>query len=323
MFCKLDVGSNAEMPTNVENYTGMEELLKEKWDDKYYDYINSLKFGDTKLKKHFLKLLKCKDSKKRECLWGNLRVELKNLKDVWNLSNPYYIGFGNPKSGILFLGKEKGFDIEKHPELFIKESINNIIQWEYIQTNNNNLLANLGFNPLFPREYHKQNISINHTWGTYAHIIAGLKDKIKKDIFEETRDVNNSFFNDCFISEINHIPSKYSQGHTKYSQGRKLIDERKVFLKHTFFQKFYIIIVGAKGYLSVEELKDLFNITSDFSPEEEKIEFGKNRRRKIEGLVFQSSKQTIIYCDQLSRAAGWTNDALNKLISTIKRSSCS
>jgi hypothetical protein len=87
----------------------MKTLLKEKWDDKYYNYIVNLRFADTALKSDFLKLLKCKDSKKRELMWGDLCVKINDLQEVWKLSNPYYIGFGNPDSDILFIGKDGSF----------------------------------------------------------------------------------------------------------------------------------------------------------------------------------------------------------------------
>jgi len=35
--------------------------------------------------------------------------------------NPYYIGFGNPNAKILFIGKEKGFDIDKFNTMLFKE----------------------------------------------------------------------------------------------------------------------------------------------------------------------------------------------------------
>ncbi|MGQ1946065.1 hypothetical protein ACT3CD_03040 [Geofilum sp. OHC36d9] len=194
-----------------------------------------------------------------------------------------------------------------HPELFIKESINNIIQWESILNNPTNILTDLKFNPFFPREYHTQKMRPRHTWGIYAQIIAGLKSKNTKDIFEETENITDSFFTDCFITEINHIPSKYSRGH-------KLISERKELLKNDFYKNFSKIVIGAKGYLQIEQLKDLFNITSDFK----EVKFGANNQREIKGFVYKNNSQTIIYCDHLSVGAGWTNDALDKLIDTLK-----
>ncbi|MGQ1946066.1 hypothetical protein ACT3CD_03045 [Geofilum sp. OHC36d9] len=89
----------------------MKTLLKEKWDDKYYDYIDKLRFEDTALKSEFLKLLKCKDSERRELLWGDLCVKVNDLQEVWKLSNPYYIGFGNPDSDILFIEKKKALTL--------------------------------------------------------------------------------------------------------------------------------------------------------------------------------------------------------------------
>jgi hypothetical protein len=296
------------MNRNIIKTEEMKKLLKGNWDDEYCKFIDNLEFDDSHLKMDFLSLLKCKDSKKRETLWNKLRVNLLNSKEVWKLSNPFYIGFGNPESKILFLGKEKGFDIEKHPELFVKESINNIVQWEYIiKKDSKDLFDNLGFNPLFPREYHTQNLRSRHTWGIYSQIIAGLKNKDKKKIFEETNKLTNSFFNYCFISELNHIPSKYSKGH-------KVIPERKDLLKKNFYQNFSKIIIGAKGYLKLEELKELFNISTDFS----EIKLGENKQREIKAFVYKDKKKTVIYCDQLSGGAGWTDDAINELIKIIK-----
>ncbi len=289
----------------------MNTLLKGNWDDKYYNFIDNLEFDDSILKKDFLSLLKCKDSKKRETIWTKLKVKLIDIKEVWKLSNPFYIGFGNADSEILFLGKEKGFDINVHPELFLKESINNIIHWDYINKiktpiDHKIILERLDYNPIFPRIFHKQKISKRHTWGLYSQIIAGKYNFNHDTIFTETEDFNKSFFKYCFISEINHIPSKYSQGN-------KLIEKRRKLLQQDFYRKFSKVIIGAKGYLKLEEIKELFDIKDNGT----EISLGSNKQREIKIHKFNNKKQTIIYCNQLSGAAGWTNDSIYNLIKEI------
>jgi len=291
----------------------MKELLKVDWENKYYNYIDNLEFEDKSLKIDFLDLLKKKDSKTRERLWMKLKVRITAIREVWKLSNPYFIGFGNPDSKILFLGKEKGFDISIHPELLLKESINNIIHWDYINKVSKpivhkEILDELDFNPLFPRFYHKRKISKRHTWGLYSQIIAGINTLNYDTIFTETVDFNNSFFKYCFISEINHIPSKYSQGN-------KLIGVRKNLLQQEFYRKFPIVIIGAKGYLTLEEIKELFDIKVNGT----EISLGSNKQHEIKIHKFISENQTIIYCNQLSGAAGWTNNAIDNLINKISK----
>lgn len=289
----------------------MIELLKIDWEEKYFDFVSRLTFEDKTLQKDFLSLLRCKDSKQRKILWENIRVNITDIREIWKLSNPYYIGFGNPESNILFLGKEKGFDIEKHPNLLIHESINNIVQWNYINTIESNkshvdIFNYLGYNPQFPRLFHIQNISPRHTWSLYSQIVAGIYSLNRKEIFEEKTKYDKSFFNHCFISETNYIPSKYSRGN-------KLIPERKEFLKQPFFKNFTKIIIGAKGYLSLDEISDIFDISS----ESKQINLGKNKQRNIEAYILFNEKTKIVYCDQLSGASGWTNEAISNLINEL------
>lgn len=291
----------------------MEELLKLNLETKYVDFIKNQNFQDKELQRSFLKLLELTNCLEREKEWDLIRVKITNINKTSRLANPFYIGFGNPNSDLLFLGKEKGFDISKHPELFIKESINNIGHWNYISKlgepiNHSLLLGQLGFNPMFPRIYHKQKLPTRHTWGLYSQVVAGLYNKNSADIFKELDNFNCSFFRDCFISEINFIPSKYSQG-------QKLIRERKELLQNSFYNNFSKVVVGAMGYLTIEEIKVLFKITENGQV----ISLGNNRQREIKIWKFRNNyNQTIVYCNQLSGAAGWTNEAIVNLINHLK-----
>lgn len=290
----------------------MENLLAIDWEKEYLTYVESLEFTDIILKKDFLNLLKSKNPLERENLWSNIRIKFDSIKEIWKLANPFFIGFGNPNSDILFLGREKGFDINNSPNLFIKESINNIVHWNLInknheQINHNLLIEKIGFNPLFPRTFHNGQMRKSHTWGKYSHIVGGLRNKDHGKIFNEIETYEKSFFYDCFISEINFIPSRYSKG-------TKLNNVRKKLLKHDFYKSFSKIIIGALGYLSIEDIMELFSLKgSGFE-----IELGENKSRKIKAHKFQENGKIIIYCNQLSGASGWTNEALSRLIQELK-----
>ena len=148
----------------------MKTLLSTDWEGKYYQYIESLHFEDIDLQKEFLKLLEQKDPSIREKIWKNLLIKFPNPKEAPKLANPYYIGFGNPESDVLFIGKEKAFDIDKSPNLFLKESIDNLIQWNYLSQekepiDHKKMFNKFGFNPFFPMMYNYGKIGKRRTWG--------------------------------------------------------------------------------------------------------------------------------------------------------------
>ena len=288
------------------NKIKMKKLLNQ-LQNKYIDYIKNLNFLDNTLKEKIIKILSTKNQNERSKLWNNLLVKLENLKEIHSFSNPYYIGFGNPNSDILFLGKEKGFDIENRPDLFFLESIDNIKQWELLTAKKNfnaqdSLYEKLNFNPIFPRLKHTQKISKRHTWGMYAHIISELKNLNHDTLINEVENYSNSLFNYCFMSEINYIPSNYSKG-------AKLSPLRKEFLSNEFYKKFPLVIIGAKNCLKAIDICDVF----DAELSETNKEVGQNKARKIRIDIFKSNNQKIILSDHLSGAAGWTNNAISNL----------
>lgn len=292
----------------------MADYFKEDWDKEYLNYIKNLdkRSLDTELKADFLRILENPRPSERELEWNKLKINVRAVSHLPNLANPYFIGFGNPKADILILGKEKGFDVFNGTDLLIKESINNTLHWKLLEnyTGDNSSFANEnGFNPRFPRYYNYGKLPARHTWSLYAEIVAQLKGLqiSSKELFQEEKDVEKSLFNYCFISEINHIPSKYSNG-------GKLVNERKTFLKQGFYKKFSYVIIGAKSYLKDRELiKNIFKV--DFIDD---VPLGRNKARELRGDFYKSKRQKIIVVDQLSGAAGWPNEALNALVAKLK-----
>lgn len=283
------------------------ELIKKDYDKKYISYLQGIK--DKGLSKKMIELVQGKDLSERAVHWNDFEVKLNEIKDLHFLCNPYYIGYGNPNSEILFLGKEKAFNITNSPDLFLHESINNNKQWEYLIENYN--VDDLEFSPLFPQKYFERKIpnykiKKRHTWGMYCELVKAITDK--SEITSSSEILENNFFHHCFTTEVNHIPSKYSL-HLRF------VDGRKELLQHAFYKSFKYVIIGAIGSINLNQIKSIFDINT----ESEKISISKEgdkRKRFIE--VIKNDSQKIILCNQLSGAAGWTSDEISKLIAEVK-----
>ena len=120
------------------------------------------------------------------------------------------------------------------------------------------------------------------------------------------RESDLNFFNYCFTTELNYKPSKYSKGY-------KLAAERKELLKDPFFQTFKYVIVGASTIIDKDDLNKIFQ----GKIEKDVILKGKNEKVKKISIISTES-QRIILCNQLSGAAGWSNDNIDELIKQIK-----
>jgi hypothetical protein len=281
------------------------ELIKNNGEEKYVAYLEKMPEMELKgLSKKIIDILQVKNLEERSKKWKDFEIKLSEIKNLHLLCNPYYIGYGNPNSEILFLGKEKAFDITNSPDLFLHESINNNIQWECLIENCN---TNLEFNPLFPQKYFGEKFKIKHThtWGMYHKLVKGITEN--PNISSELGVLENNFFNHCFTTEVNHIPSKYSSN-------LKSIDPRKELLQHAFYKSFKYVIIGAIGAIDPIQIKEIFG---DLRTNEVQLnKEGSKKERKIE--VFQNDTQKIILCNQLSGAAGWSNEEIANLISEIK-----
>lgn len=293
----------------------MKAILKN-LNTEYINYIrDNKKITDENLRRDFINLLKTENLEKRKILWEGFTVNINSIKQVPELANPYFIGFGNPESKVLFIGKEKAFSMTSSPHLLLQESINNILHWQLIANGKDSV--NFEFNPKNPRSYHKGKLKTRHTWGKYAQVLVGLKDKELdlKELLKDNSESSQNIFEHCFMTEVNHLPSKYSKG-------KRLISERKELLKNEFYKGFDVVIIGAKKYLNDEEIKEIFKI------KESKKDVllgtkGRNNNIKITCDIYKSDSQFIVYCQQLSGASGWTNKALDNLTKLLKTKSIS
>ena len=193
--------------------------------------------------------------------------------------NPYYIGFGNPNSKILILGKEKGFN-SANKELLLYESIKNPEEWNYYIKNN---IAPGHF------KYHKDSehyinagypylgkMKSGHTWTKYNNLISKFEPTLSKG--------SNDFLKFSFISEINHEPSKYSR--IRYYNNEIRIN----FLKHPFFRSFKIIVLACGDYLKDSLIEEIFDVQF--------IQDKSIPRKKLK--VFSSEDRVLVNTRQLS-----------------------
>lgn len=293
----------------------MKTLLQKNWEERYMSYISDNVKINEELKSSFIELLKAKDLKERYSLWNAIKINLVNIKEIQQLANPYYIGFGNPNSDILFIGKEKAFDIMNSPELLLHESVNNTLQWELLAKSKkeNKEIDSLNFkeegdknrfNPRFPQLYHTGKIKSRNTWGMYAGLVNQL---IPGQTISKDGESDFNFFNHCFMTELNFKPSKYSKGYA-------LSKIRKELLQDQFFKNFKYVIVGANAIITIEELKDLFQCDSTIR--KVLLEKGKEKGKTVS--IIETANQKIILCNQLSGAAGWTTVAIKELVNQIK-----
>ena len=284
----------------------------------YSTYITNLEIPQT-LKSEFIKLLAEPNLKKREELWDAILQKKFPNKELSKLANTFFIGYGNPKSKTLILGKEKGFDIDEQHKLFLKESINNIIHWEKIKENPTVELGK--FTPKFPNKFFGKKKQ-NHTWAKYANIItqSGVSDSLEyPKSFTEKCKVEDSFFSECFISEINHLPSKYSPGSPRKNSG---FNERQEFLRKQIIPNFDVVIVAAKTYFSKSEKKREDQIKFLFSDKVKWISGGdldiKKERLPFWEYEIPETKKKIIFTNQLSGGATWSELGLITLAEKVR-----
>ena len=146
----------------------------------------------------------------------------------------------------------------------------------------------------------------------YSKVLAASFKKLSDyDSYFNRNDYKSSLFQKCFMTEFNYVPSKYSK---KLGDG---IDNRIEFLKNDFFNKFKVMIIGARTHFHNRKLKgngekiieEVFNVSFDkdvLSP-------------RMKSKLFKSGSKIVILTSQLSGAAGWKDDDLVAMGELIKK----
>lgn len=188
-----------------------------------------------------------------------------------NKPNPYFVGFGNPNSRILIMGKEKGFD-ESNVKQLQYESIENPNEWKkYIDNKielnktkfyNSEHYIN-AFRPYFGK------MKGGHTWNKYYTLL--------KNIYPEIQKNENEFLDYAFISEVNFQPSRLSKIKSFNNT------ERIELLEKEYFKSFNVIICACADYLTDFQIENIFDVKfeKDISNPNEKLKVYKNNSRVL------------------------------------------
>ncbi len=164
--------------------------------------------------------------------------------------NPFYIGFGNPNSKLLIIGQEKAIDSKtEYGKLQMKvESIDNPYQWKRL---NDEKISDLYYKFDNPTHFNNPRFPYNgkpprgNTWNQYQ--------LLANRIFPEIENKPNSFLNEAFISEVNHIVSNRKIGNERNP-------DRMNFMNHVFYKKFPMTIIAAGDYMNREEIENQYDV---------------------------------------------------------------
>jgi hypothetical protein len=192
--------------------------------------------------------------------WGTIH----DKPNIEQLTNPFFIGYGNPRAKMLFVGHECAYSPAKSPYLFLNENILNIYHWykkcKYLNLENLDDCSNTNNHQIYcsPTEPRKGSCSWNrgHNFGWYKRIL-----NIDSNL--DCHKSNQSMFSEIFITELNSKPAKRTQADP-------LEEPRLSFLStESFYQNFEYVVIGGRKILS------------------NSVEKGKNREFNIFGFKFK------------------------------------
>ena len=220
-------------------------------------------------------------------LWNDFKNSLSDT-EISMLANPYYIGFGNPEAKVLFVGKELGFDPSKDIDLMFHESIQSTFQWSNLDLKSDEIQTRrLGFDPRIPTAYnYGKKFYYRDSWGRYEAILKHLLDEDNM-VLNESELIEKSVFNHCFLTERNHLPSKWTANLRSSTERARLLQE-------DFYKGFkYYIIAG-----DTNEDRDAVAHTFGFhDPSTEIIidEYGNRRRTRLMANLYTDSSRRLLY----------------------------
>ncbi len=139
------------------------------------------------------------------------------------------------------------------------------------------------------------------TWAYYQKLISIYYPQLKSE------KINNSFFKNTFISEINHEVSKKGLGNQRNTARTK-------FLNHPFFISFPIIIIAAGNYLKEKEIINRFDVSF--------VENESKPYKKIKIYKNSASQKIVVDIRQLSDfryPAVEVNEYFQKIIRLIRK----
>jgi hypothetical protein len=229
--------------------------------------------------------------------------EFKNLVES-ELTKNSFIGFGNPNTKILIVGKEVSTNPNSEEEIH-KKGIelynNNVNVWSDNIKNNLNQNDKLDFfNPLyFIKGEIKKNVS--NTWKNYQ--------KLFDVIFHNEIDIDNKkiieFQKEFFITEMSDLPSpKTGDAQKNENFNTKLENRKNTFFKSDFIQNFPVVVLACSNYIWNKEndwqINDIFGVTYDLNQKYSKGVYEFSNTNKFWTHYNDNGKKLVIHTRQLS-----------------------
>lgn len=262
------------------------ENLVQQAHDRYLEHIKGKKDIDPK----FIELLESDDEQERKRLWWD---EVKDKVNPVDVANPCFIGTGNPDANVLIVGKELGFDPNHVKQQLFIESIENIFQWQKILKGEKVEKAHYN-NPQIPYGGIQKDFPPRHTWCLYDMFLSNLLHK------QYSYGPENSFFQDCFITEFSYLPRNYSNGKPHFNKAREQI------LSDPFFKSFDYILLTYRTYDPFYQgyTKTLYDV--------EPKEHDKIGKQAYVYYKSPDSKRQVVLTNHVS-GPRWSNEEVNKL----------
>lgn len=204
-----------------------------------------------------------------------------------------FVGFGNPHSKILIIGKEVSGDEGNYHK--------NSVDWKLMIDQKEPI-----FNPLHAWKGGLVKGTSN-TWKNYQK----LHDVIVKGSIDTDSSKVLSFQDDFFITEMNQNPERNTGIAQKKDDFKKSLNRRKeIIINHDYIRSFPVVVLACSNYIIGEEIERIFNVRFK---EEEKC----GNRNTFWTHYDESNKRLVIHTRQLSNNV--TNDLLIKMGELIRQ----
>lgn len=283
--------------------------LKHKGLSGYRDHLISQKHND------FENLL----SKNQVDAYTEFQKLIASKKDpdiLKKISNPFYIGMGNPESKILIFGQELAIELDKTKT----SSLEGFFQEQLYHHPLLNKPEPSFFNPYKANDFRKIKRH-SHTWGVYSKWVAAFREgdarEYKKYLFDIVR--KEYFEDNCFYTELYDVPSP------KHLTS-KTTTERESFFKSEefrgFFATFDYVLIGCasfhKDYINL--LENYFGVkNNEIMDSTQHLHLNQKSKPYItcELIKTKREQKLAIFNNQFSSA--WKYDYINEIVSRLKK----
>lgn len=222
------------------------------------------------------------------------------------ISNPFYVGMGNPQSKILLFGQELAIDIDIKKE----SSLMGFFQEQLYHHPLLDTPVNDFFNPYRANNFRKIKRH-SHTWGVYSKWVAAFKDgdakKFKKYLFDEPR---KEYFEDhCFYTELYEVPSPKHKKSTTTSEREKFFQSSQF---REFLGTFDYVLIGCSSFYKNHEhlLSEFWGITPlDILAESKSTHNCAGKK----GVLFKTKKGQKFGIINYQFSSAWSYDYINEI----------